>query len=113
MRCPKGPETADFPPDTIPDPRRGPGRPPSTAASTVVVTSEDRHGVIVGTFAIRFSKHDAPVYSYVGRIVHDTITINIPAHNSSINGTVNTRNATITGTANGQSGVFSLKLLTP
>ena len=68
-------------------------------AVTIDITTEDRHGLIVGTAAIRFSKHDAPVYSFVGRVLRDKITIDIPTHNVSFDGAVNTHTATMSGIA--------------
>jgi hypothetical protein len=73
-------------------------------AVTIDITTEDRHGLIVGTAAIRFSKHDAPVYSFVGRVIRDKVTIDIPTHNVSFDGAVNTRTATISGIATDPQG---------
>jgi hypothetical protein len=81
-------------------------------ATTIDITIEDRHGLIVGTTAIRFSKHDAPIYSFVGRIIRDKIKIDIPTHSVSFVGTFDSATETITGvgTDSQGSGNFSATL---
>ena len=76
-------------------------------------TSESRRGVVTGTVAVRFSKHDTTTYSFTGRVVNSTVTASSTGHNSSFTGTVNTRRHTITGnvTATNASGTFSVKYI--